>query len=104
MSLVKFTKVNTPDKTVNMIQDGLIRTLNPIFDTPTLNGVLLSEVPLISGTNIINHRLSRNLIGWQIVRQRAAASIYDDQDNNSTPSINLILISDAAVIVDIYCF
>jgi len=104
MSLVKFFKAPTQDQELNRIQDNLIRTLNPVFDTPILAGNLLQSVPLVVGSNIVNHKLGRNLIGWMLTRQRSLANIYDNQDNNTMPSTSLILISDANVTIDIYCF
>lgn len=104
MSLIKFPKLQSTDQTLNLVQDNLIRTLNPVFDTPTLGGQILTKVPLVIGSNSINHKLGRNLVGWQIVRQRALASIYDTQDTNTTPSITLNLVSDAIVVVDLYVF
>lgn len=101
---VKFYKITTDNTDLNKVQDNLIRTLNPVFNTPILNGSILQNVALVAGSNIVNHKLGRDLLGWKIVRQRAAANIYDNQDNNLTPSKNLLLISDAPVIVDIYVF
>lgn len=100
----KFFKVNTSDKELNQIQDNLVRTLNPVIETPILGGTLLQSVALVTGSNVINHKLGRKLIGWVVSRQRSAANIYDDQDNNSTPQLNLILVTSADVILDIYCF
>lgn len=86
------------------MQDTLLRTLNPIFDNPIVAGTQLTQITLISGTNVIDHKLDRNLLGWIITRKRANANIYDTQDTNPTPSKNLILVSDAPVVVDIYAY
>lgn len=102
--IIKFYKLHTKDEIINRIQDNLITTLNPIFNNPTIDGVVLSQVTLQTGTNIINHKLGRNLIGWELTRKRAIADIYDDQDNNLTPAQTLVLISSANIIVDIYVF
>ena len=102
MSLPKFFKLKGADS--DQVQDNLVRTLNPLFDTPILGGIVLTNISLASGANTINHKLGKKLSGWLIVRQRASASIYDTQDTNQTPELTLKLNSSAAVVVDIYCF
>ena len=104
MALPKFQQTNTSDQDLNTVQFNLVRTLNPVFDTPTLAGNLLQNVVLTAGDNSINHKLGRNLIGWQITRLRAASTIYDTQDTNKSPNLTLTLNSSAPVSVDIYVF
>jgi hypothetical protein len=102
--LPKFNQTVTQDHDLNTVQYNLVRTLNPVFNTPTLGGNLLTSVSLTVGANSINHGLQRTLNGWQLVRQRAQAEIWDSQDSNKTPKLTLNLNSSAAVVVDIYVF
>lgn len=104
MSLEKFSKQITNSPDLNKTQDNLVRTLNPVFNTPILAGNLLQVVTLVIGPNNIDHLLGRKLTGWMITRQRALANIYDIQDSNKMPASTLILVSDANVTVDIYAF
>lgn len=78
--------------------------LDPALASPTSIPTILKEITLKTGSNTINHRLDAKLQGWQIVRQRAAASIYDNQDSNQTPELTLTLISSANVVVDLVVF
>lgn len=78
--------------------------INVLLRNPALQSQVLNDVSLINGTNTINHGLGRKLQGWKIVRQRAAASIYDQQDTNSMPDLTLILVSNAVVSVDLEVF
>lgn len=103
-TLVKFQVVQSSNQDLMTVQQNLTRTLNPIFNTNTLGGNILQGISLNTGTNIINHKLGRNLSGWQIVRQRAAASIFDTQDTNQTPNLTLTLTSSAPVVCDLYVF
>lgn len=102
--LPKFNVTNVQDPDLATVQRNLVRVLQPVFNTPTLGGNLLTEQTLSIGLNSINHGLGRNLNGWQIVRQRAQANIWDSQDVNKTPQLTLALNSSAAVICDIYVF
>jgi hypothetical protein len=103
-TIPKFFTLNTKDYDLGRVQDNLVRTLDPLVNTPILAGNLLQNIPLVIGANIVNHKLGRNLVGWIIVRQRAAASVYDTQDTNKTPNLNLTLISNAVAVVDLYVF
>jgi hypothetical protein len=78
--------------------------LDPVLGNPSLQCRILSNVSLVAGSNTINHGLGKNLQGWRIVRQRSAASVYDNQDNNSKPDLTLILVSSAAVVVNLEVF
>ena len=86
------------------MQINLVRTLNPVFNTPILGGNLLTNVSLTLGANTINHGLGRVLNGWIPVRQRAQSELWDSQDANKTPALTLALNTSAAVVVDLYVF
>lgn len=78
--------------------------LNPIIANPILQGNILKNISLVAGTNVINHKLSRNLQGWNPTRIRSAVALYDQQDTNPTPQLTLILIADADAIIDLLVF
>lgn len=78
--------------------------LNPVLSNELLNGHVLENVELISGVNVINHQLGRPLQGWLLVRQRAAGTVYDQQDSASFPTLNLVLNASAPMKVNIYVF
>lgn len=100
----KFQKITTSDRVINQIQDNITKVVNPLTNIPLNSGNLLTSVSLVSGLNTVNHKLGRALVGWFIVRQRAAASVYDTQDTNLTPTLTLNLSSSANVIVDLFVF
>lgn len=95
---------NTPDQVLTLVQSRWSSILNPLIARPANNSSILKSIDLKAGTNTINTLLGRKLQGWTIVRQRAAASIYDNQDNNNNPEATLILISSADVTVDLEVF
>jgi len=78
--------------------------INPIINRPQNSSTILKSVVLASGDNIIPHTLNRALQGWNIVRIRAAATIYDKQDDNDNPTVSLVLNSSAAVTIDLEVF
>lgn len=78
--------------------------LDPIISNSTINNIVLKQVSLVAGTNVINHKLGRALQGWETSRVRGPATIYDQQDSNQTPNLTLVLVSDAAVVIDLVVF
>lgn len=78
--------------------------LNPFVNRPQNKSVILESVVLATGDNTIPHTLNRLLVGWRIIRIRAAATIYDKQNSNGNPTVNLVLNSSAAVTIDLEVF
>lgn len=101
MSLVQFQDEN---QAFQLMQSSWAKDIDPIISNPANQSLLLKNVVLVTGTNTINHKLGRKLQGWVVVRLRAAATIYDDQDNNIMPQLTLTLVSSAPVTADIEVF
>ncbi len=98
------TYFQTADRILSQLQTSWAALLNPILNQPQSQGVILPNVPLANGATTVNHLLGRKLQGWEVIRKRAKASIWDNQDSNQTPTLTLILQSDAAVVVDLFVF
>jgi hypothetical protein len=86
------------------MQTTWAQQINPILENPLVKGLILPNIALAIGTNVINHKLGRKLQGYYITRKRAAAQIYDQQDSNQTPQLTLVLVSDAVVTIDLAVF
>jgi hypothetical protein len=97
-------KVQTTDRLINQLQNNIISGLKPLTSNAQNQGTIVASVQLKAGSNTVSHGLGYQLTGWTIVRQRSAASIYDQQDANATPQTTLVLVSSASALVDIYCF
>lgn len=88
----------------SLLQSNWSALLDPILGRKQNQSNVLSDVELINGQAIVNHKLGRKLAGWKIILQDAKASIYDKQATNQTPELTLVLISDAATTVSIEVF
>ncbi len=75
--------------------------LDPVIATPIIQGNLISNVSLITGANVINHKLGRNQVGWMVVDQQASASIYRSQPLNN---LTLTLVASAPAVISVWCF
>lgn len=97
--------MSLPQKlTLDAMQNTWASALNPIIASPQNNSIILKNIALAVGVNVISHKLGRNLQGWNPTRIRAATVIYDQQDTNQTPQLTLVLISSAAAVVDLEVF
>ena len=92
------------DQSVTLLQTNWSTQLNPLLNNPVNSSIILKNIKLVAGSNAINTTLGKVLKGWSIIRQRSAGSVYDNQDNNPNPSLTLLLISSAAIEVDLQVF
>lgn len=102
--MAKLQRINTPDRIINMIQDNVANILEPLSNIPLNSGQILQSVRLVSGSNNVPHKLERKPLGWFIVRQRSAGTVYDTQDTNPNPQTFLRLQASATIIVDLFVF
>jgi len=87
-----------------MMQTKWAAILNVLLGNPSLDSVILEDISLKSGANVINHTLGRALQGWRIIRINGAATIYDQQKQNQTPDLTLVVVSNIAVVVSLEVF
>ena len=77
--------------------------LDPLLANP-LNGIsILENVPLILGSNTVNHLLGRTMQGWFLTDIQGIATIYRPNVNPFN-NITLTLVSSAAVVCSIGVF
>lgn len=101
MSLAKFA---TDDKSLALLQTSWASAIDPVIDNPIAKGIILNDIKLVSGDNVVNHRLGRKLQGWIIIGQTAAAQFYDKQSTNNMTNLTLVLNSSATVTTQLYVF
>lgn len=91
-------------RNLDQIQDNVENALAPIFSKEIVNGILLTDIRLIVGTNKIDHGLGRDLRGWIIVGRNSAGTVYDLQAANKLKSTLLVLQSDSFMTINLWCF
>lgn len=94
-----YNKAN--DQTFIQMQTAWKSQLDPVLANPLVDGILLKNVALDNGETQINHLLGRKPLGWFLVDQNAAASIYRAQPMTI---LTLTLFSDSAVTVSLWVF
>lgn len=85
------------------MQTTWAQALNPIIANLLLQGQLLSNQELTTGTNTVNHKLGRNIIGWFLISPQGPAVIYQEA-YQPNPSLFITLNSSADVVTGIWVF
>jgi hypothetical protein len=87
-----------------LAQDKIREYFSQISQIPFMNGVQIENVTLASGDNTIYHGLKRPVVGYFILSQSAAATIYDKINSSSERKEKLILNSSASVVISLWVF
>ncbi len=90
-----------PNQNLMLMQTNWASQLNPVLNNALTAPTILKNVVLKSGTNVINHLLSRMQQGWFLTDIQGAATVYRSAPFNSS---TLTLTSSAAVTVNIGVF
>lgn len=99
MSIKRFERIRTDNADLNKLQDNLEPSLNQIKQA--LDSEIVSGVSLQSGRlNTIGHKLGRNLIGWEVIRQFGRADIWEEV-SNASPGLVVLLRCSADVVVSL---
>lgn len=85
---------------LELMQNRWASILNPLLAIPILNGQVLS-VSLVSGDNVINHKLSRIPQGFFVVDLDSNVTIYRSKPLNN---LTLTLAASGTAQVKIYVF
>jgi len=94
---------NTKDIPFSLMQSAWSKILNPLISNPINNGFALKGIKLVSGNNVINHRLQRNLQGYIITAMYDSfAQIYSTESQQPTLTLNLN--ASAPTTIDLWVF
>lgn len=93
------------NEALSRVQDSSATTFRAILAKEILDGVLLTDVALVTGSvNSVPHGLGRVLTGWIPARVRAQSTLWDSQASNGQASSTLALNCSANVTVDLWVF
>ncbi len=103
MSVGAFKKIVSSERELNQIQDNISQALRPLLECPLVNGRLIEDIAIVSGTEkIIDHKLNRILRGWIVTRQDASGNVWESA--STLPLKTLILNSSANITVSLWVF
>lgn len=75
--------------------------IDPVLAEPLTGGSFLQNVPLVSGTTVINHLLGQTPQGWLLADNTAAVTVFRSAPFNAS---TLTLTSSGATTVSLYVF
>jgi hypothetical protein len=76
--------------------------LDPVLANPLLQGRLISNISLVPGDNVINHKLGRAQIGWIVTdNNEGDIDLYRDAPFND---LTLTLNCDTPAIISLWVF
>ncbi len=105
---VAISDLTEPDnllRVINNLQSNIEESMTTLLTKTQNDSTILSNIQLTAGqVNVIDHLLSRKLVGWKITRVRGEANIWDTQDSNTATNLTLWLHTSANVMVDLEVF
>lgn len=99
-----FSKHNTANHDVAMLQDQLVRVFSQILPNALLYGVFLTGVKLSTSDAIVAHGLGNPYQGYLVTDRNANYSVYTSATANPFPDRNIILKAGGTVTVSLYVF
>jgi len=105
MALRSFERVSVTDPEIQSLQYRLEKTLRPVTDSSIVDGRIIEDIDLASGTTSkIAHKLGRKLIGWIVVGKSAGQHVYDANSGKSDLDEYIYLAAGGTVTVNIWVF
>jgi|ERR1035437_995834 hypothetical protein len=88
----------------NTLQSNIQDVLSQIVLDPYLDGLTLTDINIVVGTNTINHTLGRNVIGYIVVSQDQVGNLTTLQKTNNNQTKTLMLNSDQNMVISLRIF
>ena len=100
-----FKKLQSSSAEFNKFQDNVEQVFSSVLTNPILDYTIIKEATISTGqANLISHKLGREPFGFIVIRKRADARIWDNQDNNTFKKQTIDIRSSADVVVDLFIF
>ena len=100
-----FRKPKMADRLGDELAQAIFAVLDPLVRlVPPIHGRLVSSVVLSTTPVNVEHKLSRPLLGWIVVRKNADARVWEDQATTVDGAKFLRLDASAAVTVTLWVF
>lgn len=95
-----YRKFRTQNVDLDRVQDRVADTFQQFVSNPLLDGIIIDVTFDSPSTKEISHLLSRQPLGWFLVDNTAAATVY----RSAWSSRTLTLVSDSATTLKVYVF
>ena len=106
----KFKKLFIPAdfpmaRVFNTAQDHVEEVLTPVTNSVIIDGVILEDIDLVSGSfTSIEHKLGRKPRGYLVIRKSAAQTVYEEVGDYDSRKLFLKLRASGTVTVNLWVF
>ena len=106
----KFKKLIVPpdfpmSRVFNNAQDHIESVINPILASAIIDGVILEDIDLVSGSfTDIEHKLGRKPRGYLVIRKSAAQTVYEEAGDYDNRKLFMKLRASGSVTVNLWVF
>ena len=106
----KFKKLFIPAdfpmaRVFNSAQDHVESVINPVLDSAVIDGVILEDIDLVSGSfTSVEHKLGRKPRGYLVIRKSAAETVYEDVGDYDNRKLFIKLRASGSVTVNLWVF
>lgn len=95
----------TQNKDITLLQTTWSSSLNQLLAKPLSDSNFLDNISVVSGDNVINHKLGRNIKGWIVCMMHTSfVQLYDKQLTNQMSDKTLILNSNGSSTISLIVF
>ena len=89
----------------NNAQDHIESVINPILASAIIDGVILEDIDLVSGSfTSIEHKLGRKPRGYLVIRKSAAQTVYEEAGDYDNRKLFMKLRASGSVTVNLWVF
>lgn len=100
-----FRKIRTREEDTRQLQDAVEKVLNSILPKQILDGRIIKNVLVTSGTpKNVDHGLGRELVGWFSILNSANSVVWDSQGSNTSRDKTLVLNASATTTISLWVF
>jgi hypothetical protein len=89
------------NKNLMLMQSQWSSQLNPVLSNPMTNPTFVKNYALVTGVNVINHKLGMTPVGWIQTDINAAITLYRSQPFNP---LTLTLTSSGPAVISLAVF
>ena len=106
----KFKKLFIPPnfpmaRVFNNAQDHIEEVINPVLNSVIVDGVILEDIDLVSGSfTDIEHKLGREPRGYLVIRKSAAQTVYEEAGDYDNRKLFMKLRASGSVTVNLWVF
>ena len=106
----KFKKLFIPPnfpmaRVFNNAQDHIEEVINPVLNSVIVDGVILEDIDLVSGSfTDIEHKLGREPRGYLVIRKSAAQTVYEEAGDYDNRKLFIKLRASGSVTVNLWVF